>query len=552
MESEYRSQPVRLNMAEQLQNMVITRRDRHRLSRLGLRAAKVSRPDPSIDPILFFNASARLTGLSQNAAFSFLTALGLQQAGIPVIHFGCRSGMTRCVLGTVRRTPQESPPCQDCISQSERLFGHAPIVWSNYKPNEELSEALNGLDIQTLSRFKYPFGNTMIPLGFLTVNSIRWALRLHDLEDDNTTRFFMREYIKSCYQLATDYAVLLDRLEPGALVIFNGILYPEAAARWVGLLRGYRVVTYEVAYQPFSAFFSDGLATRYPIDIPKNFELSTEQNQLINNYLENRFQGNFTMAGIQFWPEIRALDENLVEKMKQFRQIVPIFTNVIYDTSQIDTNVAFAHMFDWLDHLLPIIRNHVDTLFVIRAHPDEMRPGKESRQSVQQWIAINQVLELPNVVFIPSREFISSYSLIHHSKFVLVYNSSIGLEAVLLGKPVVGAAVARYTQYPIVYFPKTVDEFQQRVHTMLTSDHVLLPDEFLNNARRFLYYQLYRASLPFDDFIESSARPGFVHLRNFPLEALHPDRSHTIQVIRDGLISQQPFLLPDSEIIYER
>lgn len=525
--------------------MLINRRDRQRLTRLALKAAKEARPDASIEPVVFFNASTRLVGLSQNAAFSFLTALGLQQAGVPVIHFGCQAGMTRCVLGTVRRSPQEAPPCQKCIAQSERLFGHAPIVWFKYRPNLALDGALADLGLAALSQFEFPFDGGTIPLGRLVLHSLRWALRQHDLEDDEPTRFFLREYIKSAYQLATDYAALLDRLETASLVIFNGIMYPEATARWVGLRRNLKVITFEVAYEPFSAFFSAELATRYPIDIPADFQLSAAQNQQLDGYLENRFQGNFSMAGIQFWPEMRGLNPALLEKMGAFRQVVPIFTNVIYDTSQIETNVAFMHMFDWLDHLLPIMRSHPDTLFVIRAHPDEKRPGKESRQSVQNWVADNQVDTLPNVVFIRSREFVSSYELIQRSKFVLVYNSSIGLEATLLGTPVVCAAQARYTQYPIVYFPQTVPAYQQQVEALLAGAQVHLPEEFSKNARRFLYYQLFRASLPFGEFIESAARPGFVHLRSFPLDTLHPEICPTTRVIYDGILHDQPFLMPE-------
>ena len=55
---------------------------------------------------------------------------------------------------------------------------------------------------------------------------------------------------------------------------------------------------------------------------------------------------------------------------------------------------------------------------------------------------------LPNVVFIDSQEYISSYELIQRSKFVMVYNSSIGLEAALMGKPVLCGGQGRYTQIP--------------------------------------------------------------------------------------------------------
>lgn len=551
MSEVYESRPVQLSLTEQLRSMWLNRRDRRRLSRLALKAAKESRPDPRQDPLIFFNASTRLVGLSQNAAFSFLTALGLQQAGLPVIHFGCRSGMTRCVLGTVRRRPQEPPPCSRCIAQSERLFGHAPIVWFKYQPEQELERALQGLDVAALSRFEFSLGPRTIPLGELVLPSIRWALRQYDLQDDEDTRFFLRAYLQSAYRLAVEYEALLKRLDNARLVIFNGILYPEATARWVGQQYQRQIITFEVAYRPFSAFFSHRLATRYPIDIPADFELTPAQDQALDKYLERRFQGKFSMAGVQFWPEIRGLDHTLVEKIDQFRQLVPVFTNVIYDTSQVDTNLAFHNMFDWLDHLLPSIHSQTDTLFVIRAHPDEQRPGKESRQSVADWVAKHQIEQLANVVFVPSRQFLSSYELIQRAKFVLVYNSSIGLEATLLGKPVVCAAESRYTQYPIVYFPQTAAAYQEQLETMLAADRVSLPPDSMANARRFLYYQLFRASLPFEAFIENAERPGFVHLRQFPLEALHPDQCPTTRVILEGITHNQPFLLPETQT-YER
>ena len=80
---------------------------------------------------------------------------------------------------------------------------------------------------------------------------------------------------------------------------------------------------------------------------------------------------------------------------------------------------------------------------------------------------------------------------------------------------------------------------------MLAADELHLPPEFSTNARRFLYYQLYRASLPFGDFIESAERPGFVHMQSFPLTNLQPGLCPSNQVILDGILNQKPFLLPE-------
>jgi hypothetical protein len=526
-----------------------------RLFQVSRKVAAKSRPASKQDPVVFFNASTRLTGLSLNAAFAYLTACSLQLSGVPVVYFGCKAGMSRCVLGTDRDDYRNPPPCKGCAAQAERLFGHAPTVWFSYSQAEDLAHQLKDLDIEGLSSFEYgspPNGRgrsgSSLPLGRLTLPSLRWALRRHDLQNDEGTCFLFREYILSAYRVAEEFSRFLDQVEPASAVIFNGVMYPEATARWVAQRMGIRVVTHEVAFRPFSAFFTGGQATAYPIYIPEDFELSDEQDRQLDAYLKQRFQGEFTMAGIRFWPEMRGLDDDFNERADGFRQIVPVFTNVVYDTSQVHANTIFPHMFAWLDLVLDLIRAHPETLFVIRAHPDEMRPGtaKQSRQSVQMWVEHHRVTALPNVVFIEPQEYLSSYELIQRARFAMVYNSSIGLEATLLGTPVLCGGKARYTQYPIVFFPESSQGYRRQAEDLLNcSDPIKIPPEYRRNARRFMYYQLFRASLPFGEYLENHPRPGFVQLRRFSWKQLLPERSETMRVLVDGILHDRPFLLDE-------
>ena len=250
------------------------------------------------------------------------------------------------------------------------------------------------------------------------------------------------------------------------------------------------------------------------------------------------------MAGIRFWPDMRGLDQSLLDKASKFKQIVPVFTNVIFDTSQVHANTLFPDMFAWLEEVLNLIKSHPETLFIIRAHPDEMRLNKESRDSVAGWVEKNRVSHLPNVVFVNSSEALSSYDLISRSKFVMVYNSSIGLEAALMGAPVLCAGKARYTQYPTVFYPANAEAYRLQAEQFLQTDHIEVPAEFRRQARRFLYYQFFKTSLPFSDFLQEHGRPGFVRLRNFPVDQLLPERSPTLQVILDGILKGQEFVLP--------
>ncbi|HWQ83027.1 MAG TPA: hypothetical protein VN363_00580 [Anaerolineales bacterium] len=548
-----------LPFLDRFQKRLASRQSQQLILRTAGAVSAHSQPSKAEQPVLLFNASTRIQGLSLNAAFQMLTGWSLRLSGVPVHHFLCESGLQPCVLGTNREDHTKSPPCKACLAQSARIYTGASTRPFQFQANQELSLAVDSLSVAELSQLQIPARQAglsldqEIPLGSLVLPSVRWALRMHHLENSQSNRYLLRQYILSAYRVLGEFASALQSVQPAAVLVFNGIMYPEAAARWVSKALGFPTYAHEVGFQRNSAFFTEGQPTAYPMDIPEDFELTEAENQRLDEYLAKRFQGQFSMAGIQFWPEMRRLDEEFLAKAAEFKQIVPVFTNVVYDTSQVHANVVFPHMFAWLDHVLEIIHRHPETLFVIRAHPDEMRPNskKLSRESVREWVKHNRLDQLDNVVFIDSQEYLSSYELIQRSKFVIVYNSSIGLEATLLGVCVLCGGKARYTQVPMVYFPDTPEAFDDQAEKFLSQglnshsvDSIPAPDEYVRNARRFLYYQLYRTSLPFGDFIEASPRQGFVQLRRFNWEALLPENSPTMQIIHDGLFNHQPFILP--------
>lgn len=493
-------------------------------------------------PVIFFNASTRLTGLSLNAAYNLVTSWAVRQAGVPAVNFYCQSGMSHCVLGTNRDDLSAPPPCPTCITQSQAIYAHTDARPFQFEADTRLQQALQGLALDALMTFEYQG----VPLGSLVLPSMRWVLRRHTLLDDAATRTLYIEYIRSAWSVYQSFTRLMDEVQPQALVVFNGMFYPEATARWAANRRGLPVFSHEVGLRPFTAFFTTGDATAYPIQIPDDFVLNPEQNKRLDEYLEKRMQGNFTMAGIRFWPEMRGLDESFLARAAQFRQVVPVFTNVIFDTSQPHSNVVFPHMFAWLDQVSALAQAHPETLFVIRAHPDEARPGKESRESVAEWVRQSNVCALPNVMFVEPQQFFSSYELIQRSKFVMVYNSTIGLEAALMGAPVLCAGRARFTQLPIVFFPSSPEAYWEQAEAFLAAEKIDVPPAFRENARRFLYYQLYRTSLPFDSLIEEDGIwQGYVRIKDLDYHAFSPQQSVVLRIIVDGILHGQPFLLDE-------
>jgi hypothetical protein len=514
------------------------------VSRNASQAPSPSKPG-SVAPVIFFNASTRLSGVSLNAAYSLLSSWAVRLAGAPVIHFICDQGMSRCVLGASRKDPHLLPPCRECVRQSNVNYGFSDQRRFRFQIDPAVEQELAKMDLAALMEVEIE----NIPLGRLVLPSVRWVLRRHHLQADEPTLFLYRQFLLSAWWIAQEFTRLLDDARPQAVVVFNGISFPEAVACWIARQRGVKVITHEVCHQPLSAFFSNGEATAYRIEIPPDFELDPQQAKRLDAYLEQRFQGNFSMAGIRFWPEMRKLSPEFLERVSKYKQVVPIFTNVIFDTSQSHSNVVFEHMFAWLDLVLEIIQAHPETLFVIRAHPDEMRAGKESQESVAEWVKSKGVDQLPNVWFVDAQEQFSSYELIQRSKFVMLYNSTIGLEAALMGAAVLCGGKARFTQIPTVFLPPTPEEYRQKADEFLVAERIEVPPEFIENARRFMYYNLFRYCLPFGDYLENDGIwPGYVSLKSFDYLALLGENSPTLQVITDGILKNKPFIMEDTKL----
>jgi hypothetical protein len=397
---------------------------------------------------------------------------------------------------------------------------------------------LERLPLETLATWE----QDGLAFGELTLPSVRWILRRHRLPDTAEVRTLFAGYLASAAGMAQTFRRALAGRKPRALVVFNGIFYPEAVARRIAQQAGIPVVTHEVGLRPTSAFFSHREATFRELELPPPQRLTPEQDAALDEILTRRFRGDFTMAGVRFWPAMKGLPERLRAGLADGRPLVSVFTNVIFDTSQVHANVLFEDMFAWLDELAPIFQKETQTLFVLRAHPDETRRGKESQESVAAWILSSGVHRLSNVVFIGPDEPVSSYDLIRASRFVLLYNSSVGLEASILGIPALCAGRARFTEFDAAFAPRDVDGYWRRLREFLAATRPEIGEGQTANARAFLYSELFAASLDLGEFLAADPNlPGMVRFSTFAPARLQA--APACRVIRDGILEGRVFLL---------
>src|SRR5512139_1638467 len=248
--SDFYKQRLKRGLVRLLNNLKIVR--------VAKRIASQS-PAPSGAPVLFFKASTGIDDLSWNSGFHLLASWALRLKGIPVVYFACRSGMSHCVLGTNRDDVRKAPPCASCIYQSKTLYtdvkvhkytgkqvnpspdtSHTQVTWFNFDRDPQLAAAVEKLSLPSLTTFEWQG----LPLGALCLPGLRWILRIHHLNDDESTRYLLREYILSAWNVAQKFSDVLDRTQPRVVVVFNGQFYPEATARYIAQSRRLRVITH--------------------------------------------------------------------------------------------------------------------------------------------------------------------------------------------------------------------------------------------------------------------------------------------------------------------
>ena len=180
-------------------------------------------PQPNGAPVVFFKASTGIDDLSWNSGFHLLASWAFRLQGIPVAYFACEAGMSKCVLGTNRDDPKKAMPCQSCVYQSRSLYAAAHPRWFNYQRDEKLYQAVENLSVEELMRFEWE----NIPLGNLCLPGLRWILRIHHLNDDENTRYLLREYISSAWNVARNFSDFLDQTAPRVVIVFNGQFFPD-------------------------------------------------------------------------------------------------------------------------------------------------------------------------------------------------------------------------------------------------------------------------------------------------------------------------------------
>ena len=284
---------------------------------------------------------------------------------------------------------------------------------------------------------------------------------------------------------------MLAELRPDAVLALNGKFFAEAIVLAAAQRLGIPVWTYERGNRRDTVVLSP-TATAVPFDasgLMNGLErgLDAAQRATIDRYLRRRQEvGNGQVRFV-------AAGARRLEPPPARRRVV-LFTNLIWDSAVVGEDTLFEHMFEWVETTVRAVADAPDVHLTVRVHPAEVRVyWHPTRQRVADVLAASFPSGLPaNVRLVDAEEPVDSYALIRMADLVLVYSSTVGLEAAALGRRVVVAANSSYAAAPFVIRPASRRAYLREV----VAGEPAPPPEAAELARRFMYRLYFEQMLP--------------------------------------------------------
>ncbi|MBI1293228.1 hypothetical protein GC173_18645 [bacterium] len=458
-------------------------------------SGKYTRPVPDVESkgrVLFFSPRSWRIHEAWESAMAF----ALRAAGYSPEFAICHHGMDTCDAYDSDREPGSL--CEWCAfhhNDRTKLNGFPVHRYDDELDIEALKkkarELVGNLDLKGCLDFTYEG----VALGYLTEMSVVRSCRRSNLESEPQVLRIFRGFLESAI-LTYHLCSKLFEHKWKLVIVLNGKFFTEAVAMEVARLRGIDVMTYERGFHPDDLVFTvNGYANDFPIADQfrkvAHLELNDEQDAEVDRILAKRRSGKATI--INYFPTMNENRSLIVDKLG-LREDLPIaiaYPNILWDTAVFRRDTAFSGLWEWLKATIEHYIAHPEQQLVVRVHPAEVRLTMIlTKERIGDRIAENFPTLPPNIKVVAATEDVSSYTLMDLSQRILVYSSTMGLEAAAVGREVVTAGMTHYRKLGFSRDAETAKEYSE----ILSSTPVLFDENVRSAARKYLYFYCYNFS----------------------------------------------------------
>ena len=241
---------------------------------------------------------------------------------------------------------------------------------------------------------------------------------------------------------------LLRKDRPQAVILPNGTILEFGALYQVARYLDIPTVTYEFGEQRDRIWLAQNAEVmRQSTDDlwaqRKHLKLSEAELAQARKLFESRQHATLWENFARRWQGVPSEggDKVRAELGLDERPVVLLATNVIGDSLTLGRQVFSDSMTEWLERTAKFFAGHPEVQFVARIHPGELITKGPSVADVVR----RALPELPSHIhLVPADARINTYDLVQIADLGLVYTTTVGMEMVMSGVPVIAAGNTHY------------------------------------------------------------------------------------------------------------
>lgn len=404
--------------------------------------------------------------------------------------------------------PGDENICVGCINGIRSVietFGYPFVKLDDLISNEVRESAraiVEKLNIDEIDDFQYQD----MPIGDYIRVSVSSYYYRGTPEKSPSALKVLKDFLYGSIVLYHAYDKYYADLTKNDLVIIcNGRFFWYRIAYEMAVQRGLKVITYD----DFGSIGGTGKLWMFSgsrpiafLDLSESWEnwKHIPLTKPEEKYLNNTFV-NYNKTNPMYYQDIEENWDVICSYLNLSTNVEfdTIYTNLMWDSTAIDQDVAYSGMIDWVFKTVELYISNGKTL-LIRVHPveDPNKMGYPVEQKVYDEL-IQRYPNLPlNIKIIPFESSISSYTLLEKSRLNIVYTSTLGLEGALRGIPMVVAGKAPYRGKGFTIDVESLEHYTSLING--DSKPTNLTKEQNELAQRYAFLYLYRAHIPFNLF----------------------------------------------------
>lgn len=220
-------------------------------------------------------------------------------------------------------------------------------------------------------------------------------------------------------------------------------------------------------------------------------DLASDEKKRVEKWLSDRVAGKEMVLDTASLASYKDEDFDL-SKLDSNKPIALLSANVIWDLAALNKEAFTSGMSEWIVETVKWFKDHPEYQLLVKAHPGELHPAIPETKETVALIIKENFPEIPSNVFILSPKVaLDVYSLFPISKIGLVFTSSVGMEMVARGIPVITAGKSHYRGYGFTIDPNSLEEYYENLENQLSGKKCIDIEKSMDLALKFIKFNFF-------------------------------------------------------------